>query len=195
MPDHINFMTETMEILIPVIDTSGEATFCVREDQKQTTRTPTIESAEMVDETNVLPPPGCCSASSLDQDRKSWLGHVTTYEPLKVCLDDDSSTEGSDEDMFDDDAFTFGDEDFQAIMSHEAMKRMLTRVTQVPHSYGRPAAHSLADMSPQNLSFLPSHQSVPLLSNKVSDISADSSPATSSVSFTTRHHVPFLLHY
>lgn len=139
----------------------------------------------MVGETNVLTPPCCCSTSSLDQERKSWLGHVTTYEPLKVCLDDDSSNEDGDEDMFDDDAFTFGDEDFQAIMSHEAMRRMSTRITQVPHSYGRPAAQSSSDISPQNPSFLPSNQSAPLLTNKVSDISADSSPATSSGSLGT----------
>jgi hypothetical protein len=179
-----------METLIPVIDTNGEAFFCVREDKKQTTQTSTMESAEMVGETNVLTPPCCCSTSSLDQERKSWLGHVTTYEPLKVCLDDDSSNEDGDEDMFDDDAFTFGDEDFQAIMSHEAMRRMSTRITQVPHSYGRPAAQSSSDISPQNPSFLPSNQSAPLLTNKVSDISADSSPATSSVSFTT--HTPMV---
>ena len=37
-------------------------------------------------------------------------------EPLKVCLDDDSSIEEED-DMFDDDAFYFGDEDFQALLS------------------------------------------------------------------------------
>jgi len=183
--------TAMMETLIPVIDTNGEANFCVREVKKQTTQTSTMESAEMVGETNVLPPPCCCSASSLDQERKSWLGHVTTYEPLKVCLDDDSSNEDGDEDMFDDDAFTFGDEDFQAIMSHEAMRRMSTRITQVPHSYGRPAAQSSSDISPQNPSFLPSNQSAPLLTNKVSDISADSSPATSSVSFTTRHHATY----
>ncbi len=44
-------------------------------------------------------------------------------EPLKVCLDDDSSIEDGDEDMFDDDAFYFGDEDFAALMSHNSMKR------------------------------------------------------------------------
>jgi hypothetical protein len=174
-----------MEVLIPVIDSSGEANVCVRDERKQTTMALTIESAEMDGVTNFSPPPGFCSASSsLDQDRKSWLGHVTTYEPLKVCLDDDSSIEDGDEDMFDDDAFTFGDEDFQAIMSHEAMKRMSTMTTQVPHSYGRPVAQSSGDISPQNSSFLPSHQSAPLLSNKVSDISAASSPAASSVSVT-----------
>jgi hypothetical protein len=182
-------MTATMEIMVPVIDSSGMMPFCASEDQKRTPKTLAIESAELVGETNVLPPTGCCSASSsLDQDRKSWLGLVTTYEPLKVGLDDDSSIEDDDEDMFDDDAFTFGDEDFQAIMSHEAMKRMSTSIALIPHGHGRPAAQTSADSPPQNSLFLPSHRSAPLLSDKVADISADSSPAASSVSYG--HHLP-----
>lgn len=181
-------MTATMEIMVPVIDSSGMMPFCASEDQKRTPKTLAIESAELVVETNVLPPTGCCSASSsLDQDRKSWLGLVTTYEPLKVGLDDDSSIEDDDEDMFDDDAFTFGDEDFQAIMSHEAMKRMSTSIALIPHGHGRPAAQTSADSPPQNSLFLPSHRSAPLLSDKVADISADSSPAASSVSYG--HHL------
>lgn len=50
-------------------------------------------------------------------------GMEPIIEPLKVCLDDDSSIEDGDEDMFDDDAFYFGDEDFAALMSHNSMKR------------------------------------------------------------------------
>jgi len=59
-------------------------------------------------------------------------GMEPTVEPLKVCLDDDSSIEDGDEDMFDDDAFYFGDEDFEALMSHESMKR--TRRSTAPAS-------------------------------------------------------------
>mmetsp|Transcript_9926 Transcript_9926/g.21469 ORF Transcript_9926/g.21469 Transcript_9926/m.21469 type:complete len:337 (+) Transcript_9926:44-1054(+) len=67
-------------------------------------------------------PSECCAQHS---PLHSYLGTSSpTIEPLKVCLDDDSSIEDGDEDMFDDDAFTFGDEDFQALMSHESMKRM-----------------------------------------------------------------------
>ena len=55
-----------------------------------------------------------------------------TVEPLKVCLDDDSSIEDGDEDMFDDDAFYFDDEDFEALLSHESMKR--TRLSTAPAS-------------------------------------------------------------
>jgi len=58
-----------------------------------------------------------------------------TYEPLKVCLDDDSSIE-EDEDMFDDDAFTFGDEDFEALMSHESMQRLVRAQIPTPSSCG-----------------------------------------------------------
>ena len=60
-------------------------------------------------------------------------------EPLKVCLDDDSSIEDGDEDMFDDDAFYFGDEDFAALMSHESMKR--------PRRSTAPASAALASQS------------------------------------------------
>lgn len=59
-------------------------------------------------------------------------GIEPSIEPLKVCLDDDSSIEDDDEDMFDDDAFYFGDEDFEALMSHESMKR--TRRSTAPAS-------------------------------------------------------------
>jgi hypothetical protein len=174
----------TMEILTPVVNSSGEMDYYASEDRAQTTRTLAMESEELVGETTVLPQSSCCSAStSLDQDRKSCHGLVKTYEPLKVCLDDDSSIEDGDEDMFDDDAFTFGDEDFQAIMSHEALKRMSPSINPIPHGHGRPAAQTSCCTYPQNSFFLPSHQSAPLLIDKVADISADSSPAASSVCF------------
>lgn len=179
------FQAATMEILIPLVKSSGEMNCCASEDQIGTARTLAMESEKFASEASVFPPSGCCSAScSLDlhqdMDRKSCL--VKTYEPLKVCLDDDSSIEDGDEDMFDDDAFTFGDEDFQAIMSHEASKRMSTSINLIPHCLGRPAVQTSGCAYLQNSSFLPSHQSALLLSEKVSDISADSSPAASSVS-------------
>lgn len=66
-----------------------------------------------------------------------------TFEPLKVCLDDDSSIEDGDEDMFDDDDFYFGDEDFQALLS-----RVPAKTPVVGHN------------RMQNASFLPLHNSV-----------------------------------
>ncbi|KAL7533457.1 hypothetical protein ACHAWF_004504 [Thalassiosira exigua] len=84
---------------------------------------PPGETVDMISSTATTPNGGSASAS-LDALQKSCLGNVTTtFEPLKVGLDDDSSIEDGDEDMFDDDAFAFGDEDFQALMSHEAMQR------------------------------------------------------------------------
>jgi len=67
------------------------------------------------------------SASPMHEDvhqQQLLHGVLPIIEPLKVCLDDDSSIEDGDEDMFDDDAFYFGDEDFAALMSHNSMKRM-----------------------------------------------------------------------
>lgn len=57
------------------------------------------------------------------------LGNLApTFEPLKVCLDDDTSIEDGDEDMFDDEDFYFGDEDFQALLSRESLKRVVVPV-------------------------------------------------------------------
>ena len=79
-----------------------------------------------------------CSALAAAHLR-SYL-HAAVTAPLNVCLDDDSSIEDGDEDMFDDDAFAFGDEDFQELMSHESMRRMAeSRV----HDHGRPMAANL----------------------------------------------------
>lgn len=116
---------------------------------------------------------------------KSWLGLVTTFQPLKVCLDDDSSIEDEDEDMFDDDAFTFDDNDFQAIMSHEAVKRIsLNSISVISRSTSLSSVESVPQHQTTSLSsplLLPSHPSAPLLS-KATDISTDSSPAASTVS-------------
>jgi hypothetical protein len=124
------------------------------------------------------------SSSPPSYPAKSWLGLVTTFEPLKVCLDDDSSIEDEDEDMFDDDAFTFDDNDFQAIMSHEAFKRMsLNTMRTISRSTSLSSVESLPQHHTTSSSplLLPSHPSAPLLS-KATDISTDSSPAASTVS-------------
>jgi hypothetical protein len=136
------------------------------------------------------------SSSPPSYPAKSWLGLVTTFEPLKVCLDDDSSIEDEDEDMFDDDAFTFDDNDFQAIMSHEAFKRsmslnnsMRTISRSTSLSSVDSLQHQTTSSSPQ---LLPSHPSAPLLS-KATNISTDSSPAASTVSASCRD-APHFLH-
>lgn len=123
------------------------------------------------------------SSSTPSYPAKSWLGLVTTIEPLKVCLDDDSSIEDDDEDMFDDDAFTFDDNDFQAIMSHEAVKRISLNSISVISRTSLSSVESISQHQTSSSSPLlpPSHPSAPLLS-KATDISTDSSPAASMVS-------------
>eukprot|EP00569_Conticribra_weissflogii_P004342 CAMPEP_0171342272 /NCGR_PEP_ID=MMETSP0878-20121228/13879_1 /TAXON_ID=67004 /ORGANISM="Thalassiosira weissflogii, Strain CCMP1336" /LENGTH=333 /DNA_ID=CAMNT_0011844897 /DNA_START=309 /DNA_END=1310 /DNA_ORIENTATION=- len=62
-----------------------------------------------------------------------------TFEPLKVCLDDDSSLEDGDEDIFDDKDFYFGDDDFQALIARETKgqrtltSNTITQPAQIPH--------------------------------------------------------------
>mmetsp|Transcript_32597 Transcript_32597/g.68533 ORF Transcript_32597/g.68533 Transcript_32597/m.68533 type:complete len:280 (-) Transcript_32597:211-1050(-) len=121
-----------------------------------------------------MPSDGCSAPASLDQ-KHCLFDMATTFEPLKVCLDDDSSIEDGDEDMFDDDAFTFGDEDFQALMSHEAMRRV--SASQISHCHGRSAAQH---------SHFPLHRSVSLLSDKDSSHGgSDSLPSTAASSQTS----------
>ena len=86
-----------------------------------------------------------------------------TYETLKVCLDDDSSIEDEDEDMFDDDAFTFGDEDFEALMSHESMQRLVRAQISTLSTCG-PASPASSTCSP--------------LHRKSSSVGLDSLPST-----------------
>ena len=107
------------------------------------------------------------SESSFDLHKKT-----TIFEPLKVCLDDDSSIEDSDdEDMFDDDAFTFGDEDFQALMSH--MKK----------SQISPDRSSLASAAtPSSNTHSPLHQSASIDSTDKAVESLPSTAASSQVS-------------
>ena len=131
-----------------------------------------------------------CHAESASQEHDAHktllLDHVPTFEPLKFCLDD-SSTEDGDEDMFDDDAFTFGDEDFQALMSHDSMRmRRLSIKSQIPCSHDRPVASTLADAPP-----IPAHLPLHEQADKIveaGNASTDSSTATgtSSVSFSAR---------
>jgi hypothetical protein len=88
---------------------------------------------------------GGISTSQLDAGIMGVERVEPSYEPLKVCLDDDSSIEDGDEDMFDDDAFYFGDEDFQALLSRVPAK--------APVSPNR-------IMMPTQTSFLPLHHTV-----------------------------------
>ncbi|KAL7515544.1 hypothetical protein ACHAXN_013427 [Cyclotella atomus] len=87
------------------------------------------------------------STSQLDANLMGLHGVQPTFEPLKVCLDDDSSIEDGDEDMFDDDAFYFGDEDFQALLSRIPAKAPVS-----------PRILTSSNMHNQN-SFLPLHPS------------------------------------
>lgn len=87
------------------------------------------------------------STSQLDANLMGLHGVQPTFEPLKVCLDDDSSIEDGDEDMFDDDAFYFGDEDFQALLSRIPAKTPVS-----------PRILTSSNMHNQN-SFLPLHPS------------------------------------
>lgn len=102
----------------------------------------------MVDQPNNPP----SSTENIHNDAPSNLLETsdiatTHYEPLKVCLDDDSSIEDDDEDMFDDDAFYFGDEDFRELLSRVPAKApariSLTATTSslVPQSGGTAACN------------------------------------------------------
>ncbi len=48
-----------------------------------------------------------------------------TFEPLKVCLDDDSSLDDGEENIFDDKDFYFGDEDIQSLMARDTKGRKI----------------------------------------------------------------------
>ena len=115
---------------------------------------------------------------------------ATTFEPLKVCLDDDSSIEDGDEDMFDDDAFTFGDEDFQALMSHEAMKRVSSAPIKSVQNGRSSNLASAACTAPNSL--IPLHQntsSLPDVKACITDPGVDSTPSTAaSSSGKSGHH-------
>ena len=126
---------------------------------------------------------GCSSTPLEAAPRVSCLEDVApTVEPLKVGLDDDSSLEDGDEDMFDDDAFAFGDEDFQALMSHEAMRRMM----HPPSPGGGSASAAPAAAAPHAL--LPrhahAHASFPAAKAAgAAEAGGDSAPSTRSSSF------------
>lgn len=105
------------------------------------------------------------SESSFDLHKKT-----TIFEPLKVCLDDDSSIEDSDdEDMFDDDAFTFGDEDFQALMSHMKKSQISPDRSSLTTSAATPSSNTHS----------PLHQSASIDST---DKAAESLPSTAASS-------------
>ena len=109
------------------------------------------------------------SESSFDLHTKT-----TTFEPLKVCLDDDSSIEDSDdEDMFDDDAFTFGDEDFQALMSHMKKSQISPDRSSLTTSAATPSSNTHS----------PLHQSASIDSADKATESLPSTAASSQVSY------------
>ena len=122
------------------------------------------------------------SSMTNDDDSLDMQQIMTTYEPLKVCLDDDSSIEDGDDDddMFDDDAFTFGDEDFQALMAHN-MKKVTASITS--HESGRISAPSTttASLSTSNASHIPLHKGSSTDSDRVVE-SLPSTAASSQVS-------------
>jgi hypothetical protein len=118
--------------------------FAVEEYLPKTIVTEPQQLLSMADETQ----PSSGPATS-QLDRFTDFGPVTpTFEPLKVCLDDDSSIEDGDEDMFDDDAFYFGDEDFQALLSRVPAKtpvspsRIMT--SSLPTQPNLPLHHNVA---------------------------------------------------
>mmetsp|Transcript_9405 Transcript_9405/g.15342 ORF Transcript_9405/g.15342 Transcript_9405/m.15342 type:complete len:320 (-) Transcript_9405:62-1021(-) len=172
-----------------------EKNFCGGDSENETqllTRTAiAMERTKSANETNNGVPLDECSVSA--SHHKICLAVVaTTFEPLKVCLDDDSSIEDGDEDMFDDDAFTFGDEDFQALMSHEAMKRMTVSIkSQIPHCHGRLATPASAAIAAQ-YSHHPLHSNASLISDKASSTDSsshghgvDSMPSTAASSIAS----------
>lgn len=93
-------------------------------------------------------------ASRLDANLMGLHDVKPTFEPLKVCLDDDSSIEDGDEDMFDDDAFYFGDEDFQALLSRTPTKapvspRILTSCTMLNQNTFLPLHNNVVGAAPE----------------------------------------------
>ena len=68
--------------------------------------------------------PAPAPAARRHRSSPSCLGRDAYVEPLKVCLDDDSSLEddGDGDCLFGDDAFALCDEDFTALLSHGALR-------------------------------------------------------------------------
>ena len=130
----------------------------------QSVSVPVKSTVERADDTN-------------DVHQNFLIDHVPTFEPLKLCLDD-SSTEG-DEDMFDDDAFTFGDEDFQALMAHDSMRQM--SIKSIPFRHERQCSAMSADVNDIS-SRIPLHEEAEKTTIDASNTSMDSSSGASSVS-------------
>lgn len=136
-------------------------------------------SVKQADDTNDVNQ-STIETASLHLHQNLWIDHVPTFEPLKLCLDD-SSTEG-DEDMFDDDAFTFGDEDFQALMAHDSMRRMSTK--SIPFRHERQCAAMSADVNCIS-SCIPLPEEAEKTTIDASNASMDSSSGASSTSLVT----------
>ena len=152
--------------------------------------TAAAEDAKSADETGGGSTASAAVSSTPQHHPMHLLDGATRFEPLKVCLDDDSSIEDGDEDMFDDDAFTFGDEDFQALMSHEAMKRISSAPVKSVQNCRSSNLASAACTAPNSL--IPLHQntsSLPDVKACITDPGVDSTPSTAaSSSGKSGHH-------
>ena len=182
-------MARAMDITLPIgSDTHGEVPNNSQEHQLPMATLAVEREGTVGKASDAVPTTIDSSASSsIDAQQTSSLGNVA-YEPLKVCLDDDSSIEDDEEDMFDDDAFTFGDEDFEALMSHESMKRVVSssNKTHALHVLDQTAVTSATDAAPNAPLPLHHHGAPSLIA--ASSSSAESSPSTSQVREDRLHH-------
>mmetsp|Transcript_39769 Transcript_39769/g.95698 ORF Transcript_39769/g.95698 Transcript_39769/m.95698 type:complete len:198 (+) Transcript_39769:678-1271(+) len=164
----------------------GEISCVTGKSSLRSSETLTLESVGLAKETNNAVPASVegSGSESLDAQYMSCLGEVnTTFEQLKVCLDDDSSFEDGEEDMFDDDAFTFGDEDFAALMSRGATKPVSTSIKSHISHVGRSATPASSVANITQSSHLPLHQSASFLSEKaVAGFGSESMPSTAASS-------------
>ena len=87
--------------------------------------------------------------NEMSDEAHHGLGVDYDYESDGNAIDSsaEEEIEDGDEDMFDDDAFYFGDEDFEALMSHESMKRPRPGLGRINNA---PASAALADENSQS---------------------------------------------
>ena len=135
-----------MNLSEQTIDTTKASLESTMADVQQSQSMESIDLA--MDAVNDEHPTSATETSQLDANLMGLHDIHPTFEPLKVCLDDDSSIEDGDEDMFDDDAFYFGDEDFQALLSRTPTKapvspRILTSSTMLNQNTFLPLHNTL----------------------------------------------------